>query len=195
MGILYEVERKFVFNRSLLAQFHSNRGRPPFHSLVHKGNSAFRDTYFDSSEILASKGIWIRKRDQSWEAKINLRNSFVKAAYDEVSSIPEIRSLVSKHVPGPGSTDEQANFGLQAFCDFTTYRSNYVADKEFNVVLDTTDFGHAVGEVEIMASDVEKAERDIDEFFARYPWFFQRGSPKGKIAAYMELKRLRESGK
>jgi thiamine-triphosphatase len=190
MGLLYEVERKFVFNRALLTQFHSNRGRPPFHSLIHQGNSTFRDTYFDSSEILANKGIWLRKRDQSWEAKINIRNSFVKAAYDEITSIPEIRGIVSKYVPCASTFCENQDFGLQAFCDFTTYRSTYVADKKFNVVLDTTDFGHVVGEVEMMASDVDKAERDIDEFFARYSWFFQGGKPKGKIAAYLEMKRV-----
>ncbi|KAF8244929.1 hypothetical protein K440DRAFT_635539 [Wilcoxina mikolae CBS 423.85] len=190
MGVLYEVERKFVFSRSLLTQFHSNRGLPPFRSLVHSGNSTFRDTYFDSSKILASKGIWIRKRDQGWEAKVNIRDSFVKAAYNEITSVPEIRSIVSRYVPG--NTAECDNFGLQVFCDFTTYRSNYVADEKFNVVLDTTDFGHDVGEVEIMASDVEKAEKDIDQFFVRYPWFFQRGSPKGKITAYLELKKARE---
>jgi len=186
MGVLYEVERKFVFSRSLLSQFHSNRGRPPFRSLVYSGNSTFRDIYFDSSKILASKGIWIRKRDQGWEAKVNLRDSFVKAAYNEITSVPEIRGIVSKHIPG--NTAERENFGLQVFCDFTTYRSKYIADEKFNVVLDTTDFGHAVGEVEIMASDVEKAEKDIDQFFARYPWFFQGGTPKGKISAYLELK-------
>ena len=61
-------------------------------------------------------------------------------------------------------------------------------DRAFNIVLDVTDFGHEVGEVEVMVEEAgaEKAHGDIEGFLKRYPWFFDRGSPKGKLTAYFE---------
>lgn len=65
-------------------------------------------------------------------------------------------------------------------------REVYRADKRFSVMLDQTDFGHAVGEVEVLARDAEAAEKEIGEFIERYKWFFGHGKQKGKIAAYLE---------
>lgn len=46
-------------------------------------------------------------------------------------------------------------------------------------MLDSTDFGHSVGEVELnlmLAEDEEgKAHGEIDAFMGPYPWFFDRG--------------------
>ena len=62
-------------------------------------------------------------------------------------------------------------------------------DREFSVVLDVTDFGHEVGEVEVMVEEAgaEKAHGAIEGFLKRYPWFFDTGRPKGKLTAYFEM--------
>ena len=62
-------------------------------------------------------------------------------------------------------------------------------DREFSVVLDVTDFGHEVGEVEVMAEEAgaEKAHGEIESFLKRYPWFFDTRRPKGKLTAYFEM--------
>ena len=62
-------------------------------------------------------------------------------------------------------------------------------DREFSVVLDVTDFGHEVGEVEVMAEEggAEKAHGEIESFLKRYPWFFDTRSPKGKLTAYFDV--------
>jgi hypothetical protein len=47
-------------------------------------------------------------------------------------------------------------------------------------MLDATDFGHWVGEVELLACDEQRAHLDIDAFMRRYTWFFtQEKKPNG----------------
>ena len=70
--------------------------------------------------------------------------------------------------------------------EFVTTRVSFLADDRFTVVLDATDFGHTVGEVELMAEDAEKAHADIDAFLKEYAWFFDTSNPKGKLTAYFD---------
>ena len=55
-------------------------------------------------------------------------------------------------------------------------------------MLDLTDFGHWVGEVEIQTHQTAAALLDIDIFMQNYAWLFaNHGTPKGKMTAYFEL--------
>ena len=78
------------------------------------------------------------------------------------------------------------NFGLDAMAGFETHRLTLLADGKFTVVLDFTDFGHVVGEVELMAEDAERAHGDVEAFLKEYAWFFDTVNPKGKLTAYFE---------
>lgn len=78
------------------------------------------------------------------------------------------------------------DFGLDAMAGFETHRLTLLADGKFTVVLDFTDFGHVVGEVELMAEDAERAHGDIEAFLKEYAWFFDTEKPKGKLTAYFE---------
>lgn len=69
---------------------------------------------------------------------------------------------------------------------FETHRLTLLADGKFTVVLDFTDFGHVVGEVELMAEDAERAHGDVEAFLKEYAWFFDTVNPKGKLTAYFE---------
>ena len=195
---LLEVERKFTWNSASLPILMSNGGRPPFSSQPTIQSKIFRDTYYDQGNKLSSTGLWVRKRlryhpykqgDNSttctWEAKQSMPgSSFVRSTYDETQDPSRILQMIRNRIPmcpGPGES-----FGLEETCRFKTYRRSFLADGKFTVVLDETDFGHAAGEVELLAEDADKAHADIDVFLARYKWLFDCSKPKGKLTAYFE---------
>ena len=79
----------------------------------------------------------------------------------------------------------------------------------FEVVFDTTDFGHSVGEVELQHTmevddDNEllaqrqalssRMDREIETFINQYSWAFPSGKPIGKLSAYFGLEAIK-SGK
>lgn len=102
-------------------------------------------------------------------------------------------------------TDFNHLFSLDTIAAFTTTRTTLHIpftetttdnhndpEKSFTVALDSTDFGHRVGEVELMTDDADAAHAAIDALVRRYAWFFvdtTSGSgppPKGKLTAYFE---------
>jgi thiamine-triphosphatase len=203
---LLEIERKFFFNLSLLHQFRLNRGTPAFQALVYLGQKTMHDVYYDkrvdngSRMLLSSNGIWLRQRNGEWQAKARHRSSVwgsdspldVGTVFKELLCPAEIHALLSRYMQLP-PLDESVHrrFGLDMIADFTACREKYHAGSRFHVVLDHTNFGHRVGEVEVMAlsADAVQAQHDIDAFMAKYAWFFVStgGRPiRGKLAAYLE---------
>ena len=188
---LYEIERKFVYNIALFPTFCQNKGVKPFRSLIQRNTEIIKDEYFDFSfNQLMNNGIYIRKRNDVWEAKQRRAGDFIRSSFYETNDIDEIRELVHKY-----STSESANvskpsnnFGLNTICRYLTTRENWSADSDFAIMLDTTDFGHAVGEVELQAGDEKAAMDRIDDFMERYKWFFgnDKSKPKGKMTAYFD---------
>lgn len=70
-------------------------------------------------------------------------------------------------------------------------------------MLDQTDFGHSVGEVEVevevrddadKAEQAEQAHKDIDAFLAKYSWFCQPRPVEGKLSAYFRLNGVGSGG-
>ena len=181
---LLEVEEKFVICLSRLSKFRANQGIPPFRQLKFLGVRCFQDVYHDYYTTLSSQGIWVRKRDHEWEAKRSIKGTFTHSTFEETNDPTEIRDLIRKHLPRCGEAEN--GFDLPVICRFTTTRENYLADGKFNIALDMTDFGHAVGEVELMAEDGLKAHKEIGDFMQEYSWFFGGEPPKGKLTAYFE---------
>ncbi|KAI9763321.1 MAG: hypothetical protein M1840_000586 [Geoglossum simile] len=183
--VLLEVEQKFCFSPSLVRLLHLNKGNPPFSSLRYLGTNRFHDAYFDrTSHTLAHNSIWIRRRDARWEAKRRTEGDFIRSAFEEINSPGRIHDLICRYLPG--SPNAQENFGLDMYCQFRTTRETYLADRKFSIMLDKTDFGHSVGEVEVEAEDAVEALREINAFMDKYPWFFQKERPKSKLTAYFE---------
>ena len=124
--------------------------------------------------------------------------SFLRSTFVETKGPTQIRELLRCHFPDLDDRSnrndiQENNFGFNPIAAFMTERATLVAKekggREFSVVLDVTDFGHEVGEVEVMAEEAgaEKAHREIERFLKRYPWFFDTRSPKGKLTAYFEV--------
>jgi thiamine-triphosphatase len=186
-----EVERKF----SSLAVYPltKNGGHPPFHTLKPLGDRTFHDIYYDSSHLLSSSGIWVRQRDGDWQAKIKNGGNYNNSRFEETSNINDI----AKHVRDLTGFSQpvSAFFGLSPIAAITTHRESWKADEKFKIVLDRTDFGHVVGEVELEEEvDVEDRchmnkimtmmDHDIAQFMLRYAWAFTSGTPTGKLSAY-----------
>ncbi|RPB26809.1 hypothetical protein L211DRAFT_820644 [Terfezia boudieri ATCC MYA-4762] len=192
---LREIEQKFTFDRHLLPLLRKNSGKPPFTHLSPFKQTSFHDAYYDNNARVLSMNpsgaIWLRKRDGEWQAKVTkgVNENYQKASYQEVSTLSEIEKLIGNYLPGcPG---EKSNFGLQPYCRFVTDRTEFTANERFTVALDTTDFGHDVGEVEIIAKEGEGDKQvmtEIEKFVEEYQWFFKsgKGKPKGKMTAYFE---------
>ncbi|CZT08643.1 uncharacterized protein RAG0_13635 [Rhynchosporium agropyri] len=184
----FEIEQKFVFNPTLLARFRMNGGSPPFQALCHQHTERFQDQYFDSANQLSKNGIWIRKRNKSWEAKHRQDGDYVRSSFYETNKVDEIQRLVTKYAPVGHSPRLDDNFGLNSICNYLTTRETFLADHRFSIMLDSTDFGHSVGEVELQTQDPPTAHADIDKFMQKYSWFFaNKTPPKGKMTAYFEL--------
>ena len=122
---------------------------------------------------------------QVLEVKKRVTGNYNRSVFEEIRNLDEIDVLIRRHFPDC-STAEQ-NYGLDILAQFKTTRTNYVADERFSLVLDDTDFGHSVGEVELQAEDATLAHQDIDLFLQKYSWFCQQGSVEGKLSAYLRL--------
>ncbi|KAL6874835.1 CYTH-like domain-containing protein [Trichoderma novae-zelandiae] len=197
-----EVERKF---RSLaVPQLTQYGGLPHFKSLQRLPVQTIHDSYYDKLGLLSKSGAWVRKRNGSWEAKIKKGGSFLNSRFEELSGIQDISTYIKK---ATGIDDTEArHFGLEPIAVFTTTREAWIADDdEFIIALDTMDFGHQVGEVELQKTLVgvdgreptEQQKQDemqlmderIVEFMKTYAWAFSPGRPTGKVTAYFEWKR------
>ncbi|PVH91015.1 hypothetical protein DM02DRAFT_577389 [Periconia macrospinosa] len=200
ISCILEVERKF---RSLAVQeLTSNSGYPPFRSIRSLGQQTMHDVYYDRSSILSSAGVWVRQRNGQWEAKVKKGGNFTNSRFEELSD-PRAISRCIKDLTGFICT-EQEQFGLERIATLSTARKAWIADNKFRIVVDTMDFGHTVGEIELQQEKtftatanlsieqqkqktMEEMDNRIAKFMDRYSWAFCRGVPKGKLTAYFEL--------
>lgn len=221
-----EVERKFAPTTESMQLLSNNTGPTPFKSLIPKGTVVFEDIYYDTpTQDLENAGVWLRRRDSVWEAKVRIGGNYTNSAFKEMTRVDEISALLDTLVPGaslPTTNDDstpQAGGGgsiLQAAARFISYRDKFLVDERFTVILDKTDFGHVVGEVELekevviltrgsegdgdakenlleggarVSEVIAEMDTEIDGFMTRYVWAFPPGKPVGKLSAYFALKK------
>ena len=65
-----EVERKFLPTATSISLLRTNTGKPPFRSFESLGVSHTHDVYYDRENVLLSQGIYVRRRNGNWEAKV-----------------------------------------------------------------------------------------------------------------------------
>lgn len=142
---ILEVERKFC--SLAVNDLTRNNGYPPFHAIKSLGQQVIHDAYYDQSSLLSSAGVWVRQRNGQWEAKIKKGGNFVNSSFEELYDLRDISRCIRKITGVDGM--EQNQFGLERIATMSTVRKAWIADREFQIVLDTADFGHTVGEVEL----------------------------------------------
>ncbi|ROV92273.1 hypothetical protein VSDG_07225 [Cytospora chrysosperma] len=212
-----EIERKFAPTATSMQQLANNTGTPPFESLIHHSNTSFEDAYYDTmDEVLCNAGVWLRRRGDNWEAKIRVGGDFTNSAFEEITNVDDISAMLGKLVPGTALDPNEGLVGgqIEEVAKLVTHRNKFLADGKFTVVLDETDFGHVVGEIElereasvtgggeegVTRAEVEKHKRaraqviaemdgEINNFMKRYVWAFPPGNPMGKLSAYFEIKK------
>ncbi len=201
---LLEVERKFC---SLAVEnLVANTGQPPFKTVHALAQRTIHDVYYDDpSRSLIKAGIWVRRRNGFWEAKVKKGGDFINSMFEELSGPDLVRRCV-QDVTGKEASEKDF-FGLDAIATLSTVRQSWIADGEFKIVFDAMNFGHTVGEVELqeefsatanaskehrIREKMAEMDQRIEVFMNRYCWAFRPGVPKGKLMAYFELQ---EAGK
>jgi len=204
--VVLEVERKFRCDVGSFARINQNKGVPRFRQLHYIGSSTFTDNYYDKNDLLTSKGIWIRQRDDTWQAKIRQGGNFTNSQFEEVTGRDDVFDLVRRHIGRAAVQNANAlGIGLPLMAAIGTQRHTWTADGTFMIVVDTTDFGHVVGEVELERQVVgssdgtdnsylrNKMDREIEAFMQRYPWAFPPGKVFGKLSAFFRLQKSDKS--
>ena len=194
---ILEVERKFCSNGA--TAFFANIGNPPIKGLRYTGSTKFTDTYYDQGVSLRTAGIYIRQREARWEAKVRKGGNFINSTFEETTSLSQIAGYAQTIGNVQGRADVGNHFGLHVVAKLATTRLAWTADHGFKIVLDSTDFGHEVGEVELEHVIEPSNQRDdheavrsamnerIERFMAMHKWAFPPGVPKGKLSAYFDI--------
>lgn len=194
-----EVERKF--HSLAVRELASTQANPSFLSIQPRSPRTIHDEYYDRHNLLSSAGVWVRRRNGQWEAKIKKGGTYINSRFQELSDHHDIAKCVAEITGSRDSVNTQ--FGLERIADLITFRKSWIADGEFKITVDTTDFGHVVGEVELeqrmklvrsahddTEQEMKKIMREMDlriaEFMERYSWAFHPGIPKGKLTAYFD---------
>ncbi|CAG8439520.1 1332_t:CDS:2 [Ambispora leptoticha] len=198
----YEIERKFKFDPQKLAQLETNNGPNKFDSLKFLSRKSFTDIYYDNQDSnypLTSQDIWLRQRDNKWECKtpMNLTNSM--DSYHELETANEISDflkrtlLPNKNIIANATLSPEflfTTYNLTPFCKIHTTRDRYLINEEFTMDLDKADFGHYVGEIELIVEskdEVNEAEKKIALFMKENDWFFDTSEiAVSKLIAYIE---------
>ena len=141
--------------------------------------TSFQDEYFDTNSYqFTLADHWLRKRDGSWELKASIHEDKLNetcSKYVEIEDENDITQRLAAILKSPEvnttlqqRTDNANNSSsleellqqhdVQNFAKFKTTRKCYQIGDDVSVVLDTTDFGFNVGEIEIMTTESEVAQ-------------------------------------
>ncbi|KAG9306555.1 hypothetical protein G9A89_004752 [Geosiphon pyriformis] len=167
--------------------------------------NSFIDIYYDNHSKdypLTTRDIWLRQRDEKWECKTPTNLTPSMDSYHELETIDSVTEYL-ENILNPGNSsislprEDQfkefllEKYNLTPFCEIQTFRKHYIINNEFTLDLDTADFGHHVGEIELVVESPEKvqeAERRIAIFMKEHEWFFETsGLVLGKLSRYIGM--------
>ena len=160
-----EVERKFVCPTDIRDRLERLGAREI-------QSHSFTDCYYDTPTFsLTLADHWLRSRDGVWQLKSpppDRTDSLTTAQYLETESqegiLEALGLLFGSCSSNMASIEELLRLqSLKVFAKFATDRKQFQFG-DFLVVLDETDFGFKVGEVEklVHGSDVQKATEEVD---------------------------------
>ena len=197
-----EIERKF---RPHSIDFPPRHGSfdTPFTNIVFKSTTRFRDVYYDVKQHLDKAGIWVRERDGKWECKTargESKDGERTARFEETTDYDEIRKIVKQALGSDAEVNcEKESFGLEVLADIDTVRRTWLVNGKFTVVVDVTQWGYMVGEVELTEEIIEDQEKmetlahkmammeeRLDNFMEKHLWAFPDRKVMSKLDACLE---------
>ncbi|KAF2222318.1 hypothetical protein BDZ85DRAFT_296496 [Elsinoe ampelina] len=155
-----------------------NAGSPPFAALRRLPDQRFTDTYLDSCGRLMAEGIYIRRRNGDYEAKVSLGGTFTKSQFQEIDGKDDVELYLKKHGIKIGD--------LASIARFSTHRMAWIADEEFLVVMDKTCFGHQVGEVEYMGDMEASTSNKVSSNSSATSEHMPDASPASSLAVFLD---------
>ncbi|XP_053324227.1 thiamine-triphosphatase [Spea bombifrons] len=192
-----EVERKFVPGPGVEDHLRSMGAEL-------QDEMVFQDSYYDTPDLrLTLADLWLRRRGDTWELKhppVRGARGLTGAStqYQELNCESEIRRRVSEElgVPCPPSLE---NLDLEEFARFVTTRRRFLLSpqdgSDFKAVvvdLDTTDFGFAVGEVEVLVQtqeEVQNAMKKVEDICRQLGVLSESPVP-GKMTTFLQRNRV-----
>jgi thiamine-triphosphatase len=103
--------------------------------------------------------MYVRLRNGKWEAKVRQAGGFVNSQFAEYKGFEDVDALVREAFGG--RIEGQFLYCLHRMAEFSTTRQKWDIEG-FEIVVDETDFGHTVGEVEL-CDRVERQPEESDE--------------------------------
>lgn len=173
---LIEVERKFTPGPDTEERLQELGG-----TLEHR--VTFQDTYYDTSELsLMRSDHWLRQREGSgWELKCpgvagisGSHNEYVELTSESAIVAQLFELLGAEELGTAGMAAVLGSLKLQEVASFVTTRSSWMLalsgaseeEPKLRVDLDSTDFGYAVGEVEVMVREKGEVPAALEKIFS-----------------------------
>jgi len=150
-----EIERKFIVPDN----YHERLTAQGF-KIQQEFDEILVDKYYDIYEhSLMKEDHWLRQRNGDWELKYPVGDVHSQGStlYHETTCTDAIMTRlrpILKVEEGCSLTSLLESAHLKSFAQLETKRKCYSRDTDkVNIVIDATDWGHSVGEIEIMVMD------------------------------------------
>lgn len=120
----------------------------------------FTDSYYDTKNYdLTLRDRWLRKRAGRFELKVPVHENQGRRLFDQYRELESEEDIREELVIPRFKTfaEDLAILGYEPFATFTTTRRKYIKDG-IGIDLDIAEFGHRVGETEILVA--EESQRD-----------------------------------
>jgi adenylate cyclase class IV len=147
-----EVERKFIVPTNYHERLIANGFK-----LQMEFDEILVDKYYDTPEhALLNDDHWLRQRNGDWELKypVGSGHSGGTTLYHETTCHEDILSKLTPILALEDFSLQQVldSGKLDTFAHLETKRKCYSKD-DVNIVIDATDWGHSIGEIEVMVTD------------------------------------------
>eukprot|EP01080_Neovahlkampfia_damariscottae_P002935 gene2935-4774_t len=182
-----EVEGKFLFTKNDLDKF------TRLFQVVSTEN--IKDTYYDTKDYFMTKNdFWLRQREEYFELKFRVGSTENRniLSYKEITDLNDIEH----HLNHLFEKQKRLKDYLEVFEPFATIETSRMKFKfkEFNIDLDSTNFGSNFGEIEILVEEekeIEEAKKKIEHFMKEHNL---KRDKIGKVLSYI-LKRNQKQKK
>lgn len=136
---------------------------------------------------------------ETWQAKMRKGGDSINSSFEEVHDYDTVLNLLQTKFPPLKDVEEIEE--LDVLASIKCYRETWKMDEKFSVIIDTTDFGHVVVEVELEigvettaqdektdeAETIKNMDAEIKTFMQKQAWAFPtQGRVMGKLSAYFE---------